>query len=174
MRVSYSSSSKPATKTSPASKPAYNAANIRAMVDPFFKNLPEEIAKANLVIGRAGASTAAELTVMGRPSILVPLPHALDNDQLNNARRLAEVGGCRVLEQKDLTTETLAGEIHLLLTDPDVTRHSRRQRQSRWQTRRRPPPRRPRRRAGDKALDRKSRIPSPRPSTGRGLERGAG
>ena len=51
------------------------------------------MAKAHLVIGRAGASTTAELAVMGRPAILVPLPHALDNDQLQNAARLAKSGG---------------------------------------------------------------------------------
>ena len=58
---------------------------MRAHLATFFPNLPEEMAKAHLVIGRAGASTVAELTVMGRPAILVPLPHAIDNDQLQNA-----------------------------------------------------------------------------------------
>ena len=72
---------------------AYQAAGVRAHLATFFANLPEEMAKAHLVIGRAGASTVAELTVMGRPAILVPLPHAIDNDQLQNATRLAESGG---------------------------------------------------------------------------------
>ena len=72
---------------------AYGQAGIRAHLAAFFANLPEEMAKAHLVIGRSGASTVAELAVMGRPAILVPLPHAIDNDQLNNARRLAEAGG---------------------------------------------------------------------------------
>ena len=49
---------------------------MRAHLATFFANLPEEMAKAHLVIGRAGASTVAELAVMGRPAILVPLPHA--------------------------------------------------------------------------------------------------
>jgi UDP-N-acetylglucosamine--N-acetylmuramyl-(pentapeptide) pyrophosphoryl-undecaprenol N-acetylglucosamine transferase len=97
---------------------AYAAAGIRAIVSPFFKNLPEEMAKASLVVGRAGASTVAELTVMGRPSILVPLPHAIDNDQLANAKRLAEAGGCWVLEQKDITTEVFAGALQQLFADP--------------------------------------------------------
>ena len=65
------------------------------------------MAKAHLVIGRAGASTVAELTVMGRPAILVPLPHAIDNDQLDNATRLAESGGAWCIEQKELTPERL-------------------------------------------------------------------
>ena len=58
------------------------------------------MARAHLVIARAGASTVAELTVLGRPAILVPLPHALDNDQLHNATRLAESGGGWCIEQK--------------------------------------------------------------------------
>ena len=87
---------------------AYEAAGVRAHLATFFANLPEEMAKAHLVIGRAGASTVAELTVMGRPAILVPLPHAIDNDQLQNATRLAESGGAWCIEQKELTPERLA------------------------------------------------------------------
>lgn len=97
---------------------AYRDAGIRANVAPFFTNLPEEMANASLVIGRAGASTIAELTVMGRPSILVPLPHAIDNDQLNNARHLVGVGGAVLHEQKDLTPDILAASIASLFGDP--------------------------------------------------------
>ncbi|MEQ1650469.1 MAG: undecaprenyldiphospho-muramoylpentapeptide beta-N-acetylglucosaminyltransferase, partial [Hyphomicrobiaceae bacterium] len=100
-------------------KQAYAAAGIHSVVEPFFANLPEIIANSHLVIGRAGASTTAELTVIGRPSILVPLPHALDNDQLNNARHLQTSGAAILAEQKDLTTEKLAHEIGLLLENPD-------------------------------------------------------
>ncbi|MGE0767731.1 MAG: undecaprenyldiphospho-muramoylpentapeptide beta-N-acetylglucosaminyltransferase [Hyphomicrobiaceae bacterium] len=84
---------------------------IAAEVEPFFANLPELMAASHLVIGRAGASTVAELTVLGRPSILVPLPHALDNDQLANATRLAESGGAVCLEQSAITPEGLAARI---------------------------------------------------------------
>jgi UDP-N-acetylglucosamine--N-acetylmuramyl-(pentapeptide) pyrophosphoryl-undecaprenol N-acetylglucosamine transferase len=97
---------------------AYAAAGIAAEVAPFFKDLPERMAASHLVIGRAGASTVAELTVIGRPSLLVPLPHALDNDQLNNARRLAETGGGWCIEQKELTGDRLAREIASVLNDP--------------------------------------------------------
>ncbi len=97
---------------------AYAAAGIIAEVAPFFPNLPELIAQAHLVVGRAGASTTAELTVIGRPSILVPLPHALDNDQLNNARRLQDAKAAVLVEQKDLTEERFAHEIGLLLEAP--------------------------------------------------------
>ena len=94
---------------------AYQAAGVRAHLATFFANLPEEMAKAHLVIGRAGASTVAELTVMGRPAVLVPLPHAVDNDQLQNAIRLAESDGAWCIEQKDLSAERLGSVIgHLL------------------------------------------------------------
>ena len=76
------------------------------------------MASSHLVIGRAGASSVAELAVMGRPSILVPLPHAIDNDQLQNASRLAESGGCWCLEQKTLTPDRLAGELERLFREP--------------------------------------------------------
>jgi UDP-N-acetylglucosamine--N-acetylmuramyl-(pentapeptide) pyrophosphoryl-undecaprenol N-acetylglucosamine transferase len=96
---------------------AYETAGISATVAPFFRDLPQRIADAHLVIGRAGASTVAELTVIGRPAILVPLPHALDNDQLQNATRLAEAGGGWAIAQRDLTPERLKHEIERLARD---------------------------------------------------------
>ena len=98
----------------------YRDTGVRAQIATFFSNLPEEMAKAHLVIGRAGASTVAELAVMGRPAILVPLPHAIDNDQLQNATRLAESGGAWCIEQKELTSERLAGAISRLMRSPDA------------------------------------------------------
>jgi UDP-N-acetylglucosamine--N-acetylmuramyl-(pentapeptide) pyrophosphoryl-undecaprenol N-acetylglucosamine transferase len=91
---------------------------VRAHLAAFFPNLPEEMAKAHLVIGRAGASTVAELAVMGRPAILVPLPHALDNDQLQNALRLADAGAAWCLEQKNYTPEFLAEAVTNLFASP--------------------------------------------------------
>jgi UDP-N-acetylglucosamine--N-acetylmuramyl-(pentapeptide) pyrophosphoryl-undecaprenol N-acetylglucosamine transferase len=99
---------------------AYKAAGIAATLATFFRDLPERMAAAHLVIGRAGASSVAELGVLGRPSILVPLPHALDNDQLQNAGRLAESGASWCIEQKDLSPERLAGEIARLVESPEV------------------------------------------------------
>ena len=98
---------------------AYARLGVAAEVAPFFVDLPARLAGAHLVIARSGASTVAELSVIGRPSILVPLPHALDNDQLNNARRVQSAGGCVLLEQKDITTETLSAAIRGLLSNPD-------------------------------------------------------
>lgn len=101
-----------------AVRAAYAHAGIAASLAAFFPNLPEIMASSHLVIARAGASSVAELTVMGRPSILVPLPHALDNDQLQNAARLAESGGCWCIEQRTLTPDRLARHLESLLRDP--------------------------------------------------------
>ena len=99
---------------------AYKVAGVRAHLATFFANLPEEMAKCHLVIGRAGASTVAELAVMGRPAILVPLPHAIDNDQLGNAKQLAESGGAWCIEQQQLTPERLAEAMSRLLSSPEA------------------------------------------------------
>jgi UDP-N-acetylglucosamine--N-acetylmuramyl-(pentapeptide) pyrophosphoryl-undecaprenol N-acetylglucosamine transferase len=87
-------------------------------IAPFFTDLPARIANAHLVVCRSGASSVAELTVIGRPSILVPLPHALDNDQKTNAIGLEKAGGAIMAEQAALTPEKLAGLIADLLADP--------------------------------------------------------
>jgi UDP-N-acetylglucosamine--N-acetylmuramyl-(pentapeptide) pyrophosphoryl-undecaprenol N-acetylglucosamine transferase len=87
------------------------APEIVAAVAPFFDNLPELMTASHLVIARAGASTVAELAVLGRPAILVPLPHALDNDQLANATRLVDVGAAVCLEQAAVTPEGLAAMV---------------------------------------------------------------
>jgi UDP-N-acetylglucosamine--N-acetylmuramyl-(pentapeptide) pyrophosphoryl-undecaprenol N-acetylglucosamine transferase len=97
---------------------AYADAAIAAEIAPFFQDLPRIMSQSHLVIARAGASTVAELAVIGRPSILVPLPHALDNDQLRNATTLAESGGAWCIEQKDLSPERLAAEIGRLAASP--------------------------------------------------------
>jgi UDP-N-acetylglucosamine--N-acetylmuramyl-(pentapeptide) pyrophosphoryl-undecaprenol N-acetylglucosamine transferase len=99
---------------------AYRAHGINAEVSHFFTDLPERMARSHLVIARSGASTVAELTVIGRPSILVPLPHALDNDQLQNAGRLAESGAAWCIEQKDLSAQRLANDLGTLLGDAEA------------------------------------------------------
>jgi UDP-N-acetylglucosamine--N-acetylmuramyl-(pentapeptide) pyrophosphoryl-undecaprenol N-acetylglucosamine transferase len=96
----------------------YGRAGIAAEIAPFFKDLPARMAAAHLVIGRSGASTVAELAAIGRPSILVPLPGALDQDQAANARSLAEIGAATVIQQPDFTPERLAAEIAARLADP--------------------------------------------------------
>ena len=80
--------------------------------------MAERIAAAHLVIGRSGASTISELGVIGRPSILVPLPQSLDNDQKANAEKLAQTGAGWMIEQKDFTATALATRLEALFTDP--------------------------------------------------------
>lgn len=96
----------------------YARLGVAAEVAPFFVDLPARLAGAHLVIARSGASTVAELSVIGRPSILVPLPHALDQDQLMNAATLASAGAATVVKQADFTPDWLAGELTRLLADP--------------------------------------------------------
>jgi len=69
------------------------------------ENMAERLASAHLFIGRAGASTIAELTAVGRPAILIPLPYAMDDHQSANAREMAAEGGARVIRQPPITTE---------------------------------------------------------------------
>jgi UDP-N-acetylglucosamine--N-acetylmuramyl-(pentapeptide) pyrophosphoryl-undecaprenol N-acetylglucosamine transferase len=84
----------------------------------FFADLPARIARAHLVVGRSGASTVSELAVIGRPSILVPFPHALDQDQAANAAILAEAGAATVLPQREFTPQRLADLLRGALADP--------------------------------------------------------
>ncbi len=96
----------------------YARAKVSAEVAPFFTDLPARIAAGHLVISRSGASTVAELAAIGRPAILVPLPHALDQDQAANASVLERAGGALCLRQDDFTPDRLAAEITALATEP--------------------------------------------------------
>jgi UDP-N-acetylglucosamine--N-acetylmuramyl-(pentapeptide) pyrophosphoryl-undecaprenol N-acetylglucosamine transferase len=96
----------------------YRRAGLAARVEPFLFAMEREIAAADLVVCRAGATTIAELTAAGRPAVLVPLPTAADDHQRRNAEVLAAAGAAEMLEQKDLTGEGLAGAIETLLSDP--------------------------------------------------------
>ena len=84
----------------------------------FFPDLPARIAAAHLTIGRAGASTVSELAVIGRASVLVPFPHALDQDQAANAASLAKSGGAIVVPQQEFTPERLAKILRGALAAP--------------------------------------------------------
>jgi len=97
---------------------AYNRLRIAAEVAPFFADLPARIAAAHLVVSRSGAGTVAELAAIGRPAILVPLPHALDQDQFANAGVLERAGGAIRLRQEDFTPERLAAEVTALAGAP--------------------------------------------------------
>ncbi len=97
---------------------SYARLAISAEVAAFFPDLPARIAAAHLVVGRSGASTVAELAAIGRPAILVPLPHALDQDQSANAAVLEQAGGGIRLRQDDFTPARLADEITALGAAP--------------------------------------------------------
>jgi UDP-N-acetylglucosamine--N-acetylmuramyl-(pentapeptide) pyrophosphoryl-undecaprenol N-acetylglucosamine transferase len=97
---------------------AYAAASIQAEVAPFFRDMAARLARAHLVIGRAGASTVTELMVAGRPSVLVPLGIALDNDQGQNAAILVQAGAAEVRLERDLDREAMTRLLGELLSDP--------------------------------------------------------
>ena len=97
---------------------AYARIGVAAEVAPFFADLPGRIAAAHIVVGRAGASTVSEIAVIGRAAILVPFPHALDQDQAANAATLASSGAAVVRDQTLFTPEWLAEELARVLNDP--------------------------------------------------------
>ena len=97
---------------------AYKDLAVGACLAPFFHDMPQRIARSCLVICRAGASTTAELTVIGRPAIMVPLPGALDQDQKANAMVVAAAGGGWMVEQADMSPERLAADLSALMAEP--------------------------------------------------------
>ncbi len=96
----------------------YASLSVACEIAPFFSDLPARMAASHLVISRSGASTVAELAAIGRPSILVPLPGALDQDQFANAGVLESAGGALRLRQDDFTPQRLAAEIAMLAGKP--------------------------------------------------------
>jgi UDP-N-acetylglucosamine--N-acetylmuramyl-(pentapeptide) pyrophosphoryl-undecaprenol N-acetylglucosamine transferase len=97
---------------------AYAEAGISATLAPFFAEIPALLVAAHLVIGRAGASTVAELAAVGRPAILVPLPIAIDDHQSANARALADAGGAWLMPQPTFSPAALTEQLQRLLAEP--------------------------------------------------------
>ena len=89
----------------------YRRAGLQARVEPFLYAMDREMRDADLVVSRAGATTLAELTAAGRPSILIPLPTATDDHQRRNAEALVVKGAARMIEQRSLDGALLASEI---------------------------------------------------------------
>jgi len=96
----------------------YAELGIPAELTTYIEDMPDKLADAHLVIGRAGASSLAELTVAGRPAILIPFPSATDDHQTANAREITRAGGARTIQQTDFTPEVLARQIEALAMDP--------------------------------------------------------
>ncbi len=99
---------------------AYRQSGIDAEVAPFFHDLPARLARAHLVIARAGASTVAELSVIGRPAILVPYALAADDHQLANARALGDAGAAWIMPESAFTPAALAARVEELLRSPQL------------------------------------------------------
>lgn len=104
----------------------YRELGFKAMVAPFINQMSAAYAVADVVISRAGATTLAELTALGKPMLLIPYPHALAHQEYN-ARKLVEVGGARLLREHDLTPEVLAGNIRELHASEELRGEMRRQ-----------------------------------------------
>jgi UDP-N-acetylglucosamine--N-acetylmuramyl-(pentapeptide) pyrophosphoryl-undecaprenol N-acetylglucosamine transferase len=99
-------------------KGLYAGLELQSDLRAFFDDIPDRLAAAHLVIARAGASTVCELAVIGRPSILVPYPHAMDDHQSRNAAAMESAGGGWMMAESGLSEETLAARLEALLTDP--------------------------------------------------------
>ena len=96
----------------------YADAMVDAEIAPFFRDMAGRLRDAHLVIGRAGSGTVCEFAVAGKPAILVPLAIALDDDQGQNAKLLADAGGAEIAREHQLTVDSLAGALEKLLTNP--------------------------------------------------------
>ena len=96
----------------------YAELGIPAELMTYILDMPDKLADAHLVIGRAGASTIAELTAAGRPAILIPFGAATDDHQTANAREMTKAGGARTISQDEFTPETLARQIEAIAGDP--------------------------------------------------------
>jgi UDP-N-acetylglucosamine--N-acetylmuramyl-(pentapeptide) pyrophosphoryl-undecaprenol N-acetylglucosamine transferase len=98
----------------------YAGHGIPADLATYFADIPSRLAWSHLVIGRAGASTIAELTAAGRPAILIPLPTATDNHQVSNAREMAKAGGARMILQSAFKPVELAKQMQKLGLEPQA------------------------------------------------------
>ncbi|MEL6679942.1 MAG: UDP-N-acetylglucosamine--N-acetylmuramyl-(pentapeptide) pyrophosphoryl-undecaprenol N-acetylglucosamine transferase, partial [Pseudomonadota bacterium] len=101
---------------------AYQEMGVEAVVEPFFHDVPSRLARAHLVISRSGASSVADIAVVGRPSILVPYAAAAQDHQTANARGLTETGAALTVPESELTSAGLSAHIAAILSDPNRAR----------------------------------------------------
>jgi len=102
----------------PATTQRYAEAGVAADCRAFITDMASAYHQADLIIGRAGATTVAELAITGKPAVFIPYPFAADNHQELNAREMADAGAALMFKQAELTAETLAAALRPLLTDP--------------------------------------------------------
>ena len=96
----------------------YADAGVAADCQPFIKDMASAYHQADLIIGRAGATTVAELAITGKPAVFIPYPFAADNHQEQNARQMADAGAALMFKQSELTATKLADALRPLVTDP--------------------------------------------------------
>ncbi|MDY0871129.1 undecaprenyldiphospho-muramoylpentapeptide beta-N-acetylglucosaminyltransferase [Dongia rigui] len=98
---------------------AYKATGLAVELKSFFDDMPQRLAAAHLIVSRAGASTVTELTAAGRPSLMIPLPNAIDDHQLANARALEGPGAGWVLTESAMSPASIAERLTTILSHPD-------------------------------------------------------
>ena len=114
LRVAHQARDEDATRA----EAAYDAAGVRADIAPFFADIPRRLSEAQLVISRSGASSVADISVIGRPAILVPFAAATGDHQTANAKGLVEAGAVVLIPEKLLDAATLARHIAAILENP--------------------------------------------------------
>ncbi len=98
---------------------SYRKTGLDVELKPFFDDMPDRLAKAHLVVCRSGASTVTELTAAGRPALMIPLPNAIDDHQLANARALEGPGAGWVLTESAMSPASIAERLTTILTHPE-------------------------------------------------------
>jgi UDP-N-acetylglucosamine--N-acetylmuramyl-(pentapeptide) pyrophosphoryl-undecaprenol N-acetylglucosamine transferase len=98
----------------------YQRQGLKGEIQPFIQDMAKAYMEADLVIGRAGATTLFELAALGKPSILVPYPHAANRHQEKNAMALVNEGGAEMIDQSELTGQALAGVIVKYMDHPEA------------------------------------------------------
>lgn len=99
---------------------AYTRMGVRAEIEPFFRDIPRRLAEAQLIVSRSGASTLADIAVIGRPAILIPFAAAANDHQTANAKALVAADAAFRIPEKRLDAQTLADAIETILGDADV------------------------------------------------------
>jgi UDP-N-acetylglucosamine--N-acetylmuramyl-(pentapeptide) pyrophosphoryl-undecaprenol N-acetylglucosamine transferase len=115
LRIAHQARDEDATRAAAA----YEAAGVRVEIAPFFTDIPRRLSEAQLVISRSGASSIADISVIGRPSILIPFAAATGDHQMANARGLADATAAVVIPENVLDATSLAGHIAAILGNPD-------------------------------------------------------
>lgn len=105
---------------------AYRATGIEALVRPFIDDMAQQYQRADLIICRAGATTIAEVTALGKACLFVPFPYATDDHQRKNAEALLKKGACELLLEREISGQGLSGAIARLMDNPEELQRIRR------------------------------------------------